>query len=389
MTRRDDFDDTLSAWLRGSAPHEAPDRVLETVLQRMRDTPQRRGWWPGMREGTLMTTILRSGAVAAVLVLATLVGLNLFNRAPRGVGDAPASPAPTATGATPSLAASTTPSQTTTPSGTPTAANGQLVLRLQILGDIHPPIPVPQFNLSADGRVITMPSPESGEQDWIERGLTHEGVELVRSWAIDTGVFEQDGEYLPQPLEDTQPPGRGSGLYVLTLQREGRAVTVMSVPIAPDEALYFERSPEREALEELVQDLLSLETSLPAEGWQDMEGRPYVADEFLLLSAPFGELLPPESSSPVDVDDVSWPGGPLESFGEATGVPGRRCGTIDRAAAERIIDQIVSGGDPNRGSITRTSSSFILRRERMNETRQVTIVPLMPDGFPSCADIER
>ena len=55
-----------------------PDRVLDNVLDQVPATHQRRAWWPARRFPILNTTALRIGIVAAVLVIAAVVGWRLL-----------------------------------------------------------------------------------------------------------------------------------------------------------------------------------------------------------------------------------------------------------------------------------------------------------------------
>ena len=123
MNRNDDFDHTLNAWLRGEAPPEAPDRVLDTALRRVADQPQRRGWLDRLQKGTQMSLILRATAVAAVIAIAAFMGLHFANLTP-GVGG-PSSPssteAATAIPSTTPIPSTTLPSPTPVPIQTPAA----------------------------------------------------------------------------------------------------------------------------------------------------------------------------------------------------------------------------------------------------------------------------
>jgi hypothetical protein len=72
-----------------------PDRVLDTVLDQVPATPQRRSWWPARRFASLNTYAKVAIALAAVVVVA-VVGYNLLPRY-GGVGGVPTTPPPTAT----------------------------------------------------------------------------------------------------------------------------------------------------------------------------------------------------------------------------------------------------------------------------------------------------
>ena len=104
MNRDDDFTQSLEAWLRRAAPPQAPDRVLETALERVHGESQRQSWRQRLFGTTAMGSFLRLAAVTAVIALAVLAGQQLSNLVP-DVGDS--SPTP-----------STEPSPSTSPTET-------------------------------------------------------------------------------------------------------------------------------------------------------------------------------------------------------------------------------------------------------------------------------
>jgi hypothetical protein len=97
MNRNDDFDQTVSAWLRREAPSQAPDRVLEAALQQVSTQSQRRSWRQTLVGENRMATMLRAAAAIAV------IGLQLGNLLP-DVGQS--SPSPTITAPSPSASTS-------------------------------------------------------------------------------------------------------------------------------------------------------------------------------------------------------------------------------------------------------------------------------------------
>jgi hypothetical protein len=72
-----------------------PDRVLDTVLDQVPATPQRRPWWPP-RRSALVNTYAKVAIVLAAVVVVAVVGYSLLPRY-GGVGGVPTSPPPTAT----------------------------------------------------------------------------------------------------------------------------------------------------------------------------------------------------------------------------------------------------------------------------------------------------
>jgi hypothetical protein len=102
MTRNDDFDPTLAAWLRREAPSQAPDRVLDGALQRVAALSQKRSWPQRLMGETPMTVLTRAAAVTAVVAVAALIGFQVSNLS-GNFGDSPSptassslSPTPTA-----------------------------------------------------------------------------------------------------------------------------------------------------------------------------------------------------------------------------------------------------------------------------------------------------
>jgi hypothetical protein len=122
MTGMDDFEQKLAAWLRGEAPDQAPDWVLEQGLQRAAQQPQGRGWLDRFDGGARLGRVVRISAMAAVIVGAAVVGLRFANLAPGGGGLASSLPSASSPGLpTPSPTALPTPSPTALPTPSPTA----------------------------------------------------------------------------------------------------------------------------------------------------------------------------------------------------------------------------------------------------------------------------
>jgi hypothetical protein len=94
----------VRSWLEDGAT-ALPDRVLDSVLDQLPATPQRRSWWPARRLTGMNTTVRLALAAAAVLVVA-VVGFNVL---PGGGGIGGFGP-------TPSSSPSPTPPPTPTPS---------------------------------------------------------------------------------------------------------------------------------------------------------------------------------------------------------------------------------------------------------------------------------
>ena len=104
MSTDRDANRIVRSWLKEDR-YEDADRVLNLVLDQLDATPQRHArWWLARRHPT-MNSYLRIGAVAAALLIAAVIGTQIFSGGPNFV-----SPGPTAT-----------PSPTVLPSPTPQA----------------------------------------------------------------------------------------------------------------------------------------------------------------------------------------------------------------------------------------------------------------------------
>jgi hypothetical protein len=100
---------TLQAWLHEDA-HEYGDRVLDSVLDSLDSTPQRRSSWSAWRT-SLMSKTMQYGLVAAAAVIVAIIGFQLLG-GPNVLGPGPSpSVAPSEAGeTTPSAPASAEPS---------------------------------------------------------------------------------------------------------------------------------------------------------------------------------------------------------------------------------------------------------------------------------------
>lgn len=88
-----EFDRTARAWLE-DGPNVMSDRALRFALDEIHATRQHRAWWPARRFSSMGSTI-RLAAGVAVLVLATVVGINLLPG--RGPGGPTPTPSPSVT----------------------------------------------------------------------------------------------------------------------------------------------------------------------------------------------------------------------------------------------------------------------------------------------------
>jgi hypothetical protein len=89
MSTRPDLDRSISEWLVAEVPDRAPERLLEASRERIRNTSQRRAWWPAWRSPTMNKFVTIGLAAAAVVVLAVVAYQFLGSG---GVGNPPSDP---------------------------------------------------------------------------------------------------------------------------------------------------------------------------------------------------------------------------------------------------------------------------------------------------------
>lgn len=91
MSSEPELTRTVRSWLQEDA-HESANRVLDSVLQIVDTTPQRRPPW-SVRRFPTMNGYFRTAAVAAAIAIAAIVGLTFVSRT--NVGDHQQTPMPT------------------------------------------------------------------------------------------------------------------------------------------------------------------------------------------------------------------------------------------------------------------------------------------------------
>jgi hypothetical protein len=103
MSTDRDVNRIVRSWLNEDR-HEDADRVLNTVLDQLDTTPQRRTWWSAWRDSQ-MNKFLAVGLAAAAVVVIAVVAINLLPGSPTPGGTVSPSPSP----AEPSSEPSSTP----------------------------------------------------------------------------------------------------------------------------------------------------------------------------------------------------------------------------------------------------------------------------------------
>jgi hypothetical protein len=377
MNRKDDFDQTLEAWLRREAP-QAPDRVLDAALERVAAQSQRRGWLQRLSGETPMTTLLRAAAVAAAVAFVAFIGYQLSGL-PRDN-----------TGASPEPSTSQTPEPSTEASP---AADAALVLRLMGGGEAGR---VHVVTVLEDGRIITSSGiDQSGGNPTVERRLTAAGVQLLRDELDATGLtFLTSTDYSPVANPGVEPPGYGGAGPSLEVGLPGGGTALITWFLFGDtEQDYFQPQPEAEALEALAARLSTLDDWLPASAWADANARPYVPAQYRIViwSQPWGGSL---DDLPVESATVSWPlvegidayGAVVEDVaqepGEGDAPP--RCRVVSTGEATPVLDALeAAGATPEVYSIV-PGTSFGLGSRATSRVVTVTLEPILPHADTSC-----
>lgn len=128
--------------------------------------------------------------------------------------------------------------------------------------------------LYADGRLIWEQSDPNPTGGWLEQRLTPEGVELIRSEIVATGLFEPD-----QP-----PPASNNGFP--------RHVNGGSVQVRNgDELVYVNR-----VVPELMERLAELWSWLPDSAWEDRDAKAYVPSRYAVCMHENGNVAPNDAT---------------------------------------------------------------------------------------------
>jgi len=212
----------------------------------------------------------------------------------------------------------------------------------------------------------------------------------LRETVTATGLFGESGSYGPVALPNVEPPGRGAPGYGISLGSGTDAVTVHWASTFPDDALYYEPSPEREELDVLGARMIAFDAWLADAGWAEPDPCTVQALRFRLFifADPYGGAL---ADLPPDVADVPWPlGGEILAWGADVGnhppdepSHATRCGIASRADASRLVDELREAGSFDPFSFSTTlDAGFIelqLGDRGANRILDIVVQPLLPD----------
>ncbi|MDH4334996.1 MAG: hypothetical protein OEW24_07025, partial [Chloroflexota bacterium] len=243
--------------------------------------------------------------------------------------------------------------------------------------------------LTPDLKLVAVSSPlDVIDGAWmLARRLTPAGIAQLRETVTATGPFGTSGSYNPVALPNVEPPGRDGNGYGISLGSGTDAVTVHWASMFPDDALYYEPSPEREALDALGAKMLVFDSWLPDDAWAERDPCTVQALRFrvFIFADLYGGAL---AELPPDVADVPWPlGGEILSWGADVGSPDEpypivRCGIAARADASRLVDELREGGafEPYFTTLDAGPGVGLQLGDRAaNRILDIIVQPLLPD----------
>jgi hypothetical protein len=226
----------------------------------------------------------------------------------------------------------------------PHPAGSELVVRIDWTGGFVPYeslfTSLPQFTLLGDGRVFVegpqiaiYPGPALPNVQ--VRQLTEEGIQSILSRIAETGLFTESSSWdaATQFIADANST-------VFTVRADGREVVVdiyalgfLTDPVSDSLDITAAERDAHERLQRLENDLLSLDTWIPADDWADDAWQGYIPDAMRLLVANIDDR--PPNPDDLGSEPMAWPSAtPPDAFGTATDVHDVRCGVASGADAE-------------------------------------------------------
>ncbi len=261
-------------------------------------------------------------------------------------------------------------------------ATSELLLRLDRNCDVSgPTLALPEFTLTADGRVVLWPG--------LVRQLSPSGFAQVERDVLESSYLQASGEYrIERRPGAPEPPGHGACRNDFTLGEGTGRILVGATNWQGDaeEAAYNVPSPERRVLDELALQLIDVEAWLGSPGWSEPVARRYVGSSYLFRFGPPSST-PPSGVEAPSVTGSAWPfDGPIDQFGDPD--EQGRCGYLDLGQAFEALRLMRELSVPTYGEDGQFSLDELEYGWFSTDAGwfDFTITPRSPDGYPSCAD---
>lgn len=286
-----------------------------------------------------------------------------------------------------------------------------LVLRMELIGGFLPPEEhfriVPSVSVYSDGLVITQGAqieifPPPALPALVESHLSDDELDDLLADARDSGVFEAE-DFGEPPVADA-----GSTAFTLVEDDEPRQVVIYALGIDDGPGITDEQRANRQkalALQERLgeipgrpdeelwtPDRVALLVSGPVTEQADEGGDgaamaelsrfaqaedPETTEETLDPDTPVEgpDQGPPDDGiqDPGTADQQDWPGPDLANFGEELGQGQGRCGVVDGATAQTVLD---AAAQANTQTLWRSGDA----------AWRVTFRPMLPDE-QTCGDV--
>jgi hypothetical protein len=336
-----------------------------------------------MRRGSIVTKVLRTVALLAVLSIVAGLLMACGEEEDVGTGTAGGSQQPTPT-ATPRTSP---PTPTSPPSPTPApdridhpTGKDELIIRISYEGGFVPPsyllTRMPVFLLDGRGCAITQGPmieiyPQPALPNLLETCLTEEGVQMILQAAKDAGLLGDDAHYPMDLIADATTA-------VFVVNADGRTIRVSAYALleSDDELLSGDDKEQQAAarakLREFMAAVTDLRSWLPDSVFVSEE-QPYEISRMQLVFIPSESASAPYVPDEFTQQEIEWPlASNLAGFGEPFLTAEQRCGVV---AGEDLAQVLAQLQDANQLTLwTSGDESFYL-----------FLRPLLP-GEEGCAD---
>lgn len=252
----------------------------------------------------------------------------------------------------------------------------ELAFRFRVMCDVQPPLVPPLLTVTTDREVVMASQPSDG--GWRTGRLTPAAFGDLMA-LLDHPALAESARYVPvRRPEAGEPPGHGLCVFEFTFGPPEDRVQVTSVSWFGDEeeAMFYEPSPERKALDELAQRLQEPGLLTDA-AWESPPGT-YEADAFLAWIQTDAGPSPPGVPAADDLDVL----GDLSTFGVPASIG--RCGYLDRDEVEELAEAFAGSEAP----LDPLAVSYLTAAAEPGPA-SIIVSPIMPDAYPTCGSLNR